>query len=41
LVEPKRARPDQAMVLANTPAEAAPIRQHLDRLVRKHASFPA
>jgi len=32
---------DQAIALANTPAEAAHIRQHLDRLVRESAATPS
>jgi len=31
---------DQAIALANTPAEAAHIRQHLDRLHRDNAPAP-
>jgi RNA polymerase sigma-70 factor, ECF subfamily len=31
---------DQAIALANTPAEAAHIRRHLDRLMRDAAAAP-
>ena len=39
--EEARAAFDQAIALANTPAEAAHIRQHLDRLHRDNAPTPA
>jgi RNA polymerase sigma-70 factor (ECF subfamily) len=32
---------DQAIALANTPAEAAHIRQHLDRLTQENAAKDA
>jgi RNA polymerase sigma-70 factor, ECF subfamily len=36
-----RAAFDQAIALAHTPAEAAHIRRHLDRLIRESAPAPA